>query len=180
VQVDMGFDPHAAVAARANGHPDCSVDAGIDKPGSGFAFQPAGCTPDVDCVGVRGLILAIDNIEPIADGATLFRCTVAIAPGAAPVRYPIGCFAALGSDADGAAVPLACVAGSVSVSRACPGDCDGDGQVTIDELLTGVNVILGTTGVVQCPSFDADFDDAVTVDELVTGVLDALNGCPGA
>jgi hypothetical protein len=59
----------------------------------------------------------------------------------------------------------------------CAGDCDGDGAVTIDELLRGVNIALGTVGVDECPSFDGNGDGTVTVDELLTAVNHALNGC---
>ena len=61
----------------------------------------------------------------------------------------------------------------------CIGDCYGDGAVTIDELVTGINIALGSAGVEQCPSFDANHDGFVTVDEMLQAVSVALNGCPG-
>lgn len=57
------------------------------------------------------------------------------------------------------------------------GDCDGDKQVTIDELLRGVNIALGNVPVDQCRALDANRDEQVTVEELVSGVNKALNGC---
>jgi hypothetical protein len=51
--------------------------------------------------------------------------------------------------------------------------------VTVDELLTAVNIALGTSPVEQCPAFDANGDGAVTVNEILAGVNNALNGCPG-
>jgi hypothetical protein len=67
-------------------------------------------------------------------------------------------------------------------TAACAGDCSSDGAVTVDELLTGVNMALGNTPVDLCMAFDTNFDHLVTVDELLTGVSNALNGCaqPGA
>ena len=62
---------------------------------------------------------------------------------------------------------------------ACVGDCNSDGSVTVDELVTGVNIALGTAGLDRCPAFDSSQDDDVTVDELVAGVKAALSGCPG-
>ena len=41
------------------------------------------------------------------------------------------------------------------------GDCNGDGRVTVDELVRGVNVVLGLLDVVICPSFDANSDGVV-------------------
>ena len=60
---------------------------------------------------------------------------------------------------------------------ACIGDCDGDGRVTVDELVKGVNIALATAGLELCPAFDADNSATVTVDELVKAVNNALNGC---
>jgi hypothetical protein len=60
---------------------------------------------------------------------------------------------------------------------ACVGDCDGSGAVTVDELITGVNVGLGNLTIDVCPAFDSGGDGTVTVDELLQGVNAALNGC---
>lgn len=57
----------------------------------------------------------------------------------------------------------------------CPGDCDGNGQVSVAELIVGVNLALG--GVADCAAFDVDSDASVTVSELVAAVGAALNGC---
>lgn len=59
----------------------------------------------------------------------------------------------------------------------CAGDCNQDGRVTVDELVRGVNIALGTIAVDRCPSMDSNVDHAVTVDELVRAVNNALNGC---
>jgi hypothetical protein len=59
----------------------------------------------------------------------------------------------------------------------CVGDCNTDGFVTVDELVNGVSIALGTLPPDECPAFDATGDEAVTVDELVAGVDAALNGC---
>ena len=49
--------------------------------------------------------------------------------------------------------------------------------MTVDELIKGVNIALGTTSVDTCPSFDANGDGAVTINELIAAVNHALNGC---
>jgi len=61
--------------------------------------------------------------------------------------------------------------------RPCVGDCDGDGQVTIDELIKGVNIALDKASLQTCPQFDVDHSGTVTVDELIIGVNNALLGC---
>jgi hypothetical protein len=59
----------------------------------------------------------------------------------------------------------------------CVGDCNGDGHVTVDEILTMVNIALGNAGASACPSGVAK--TPVTIDQILTAVNDALNGCSG-
>ncbi len=61
---------------------------------------------------------------------------------------------------------------------ACAGDCTGDGQVTVNEIITMVNIALGTGSIVECGTGDANHDNQVSVDEILTAVNAALNGCP--
>jgi hypothetical protein len=60
---------------------------------------------------------------------------------------------------------------------ACTGDCNGDGEVTIDELLTMVNAALEVVPASVCPAGDANGDGEVTIDEILGAVNNALNGC---
>jgi len=60
---------------------------------------------------------------------------------------------------------------------ACIGDCSTDGYVTIDELLTMVNVALGKASLLDCPGGEANADNHITVDEILRAVSNALNGC---
>jgi hypothetical protein len=59
----------------------------------------------------------------------------------------------------------------------CVGDCNGDGTVTLDDILTMVNIALGNTLVTTCEAGDANRDGEITVDEILTAVNNALNGC---
>jgi hypothetical protein len=63
---------------------------------------------------------------------------------------------------------------------ACPGDCDGDGQVAVNEAVRGVNIALGNAPVGDCEQFDADGDGSVTVNELIAAIGAVLGGCPDA
>ncbi len=62
-------------------------------------------------------------------------------------------------------------------AAACVGDCADDGVVTVDEIITGVNIALGTMSLTECPPFDVSADGVVTVDELILAVNSALEGC---
>jgi cysteine-rich repeat protein len=59
----------------------------------------------------------------------------------------------------------------------CVGDCDGNGSVVVNELITGINIALGTADVSDCPSFDVDNSGDVNVAELITAINNALTGC---
>lgn len=61
---------------------------------------------------------------------------------------------------------------------ACTGDCGGSGNVTIDELVLGVNLALGRDGPSECPAMDPNLSSTVEISELVDAVGHALYGCP--
>lgn len=63
------------------------------------------------------------------------------------------------------------------VGSSCVGDCGGDLQVTVDELVAMVNIALGNLGIAECRAGDASGDSAITVDEILTAVNNALTGC---
>lgn len=50
-------------------------------------------------------------------------------------------------------------------SAVCVGDCNTSGEVTVDELITGVNIVLGSVSPDRCEAFDSSADGVVTVDE---------------
>jgi len=64
-----------------------------------------------------------------------------------------------------------------TATPSCPGDCDGGGDVTVNELITGVNIALGNSGVSSCPAFDRNGDGMVSISELIDAVNAALMGC---
>jgi glucan 1,3-beta-glucosidase len=70
-----------------------------------------------------------------------------------------------------AAVRPACAA-------TCAGDCGGDGRVSVEEVVTAVNIGLGILGLDACRSADTDGDQRVEIAELVTAVGHGLRGCP--
>jgi hypothetical protein len=60
----------------------------------------------------------------------------------------------------------------------CVGDCNGGDTVTISELITCVNISLGTRPLSSCRACDGDGNGMVGVNELVRAVNNSLNGCP--
>jgi hypothetical protein len=59
----------------------------------------------------------------------------------------------------------------------CTGDCNLDGEVTVDELVIAVEITLSRLALDACPALDADQNTTVTIDEPVAAVTHALGGC---
>jgi len=58
----------------------------------------------------------------------------------------------------------------------CEGDCDGNRRVTVDELIEGVNIALGTAPLTDCLPFDCQSAPDVLVACVVQAVNAALDG----
>lgn len=65
----------------------------------------------------------------------------------------------------------------VTAPAQCAGDCHGDGEVTIDELLIMVNVALDSAPLAACEPGDTSGDGVITVNEIIAAVNKALGGC---
>ncbi len=67
--------------------------------------------------------------------------------------------------------------GASGAGAQCAGDCNGDGAVSIDELVTGVSISLDARKLTRCRLFDRDRNGRVSVDELISAVNTALVDC---
>lgn len=68
----------------------------------------------------------------------------------------------------------------IGMATACVGDCDGNGAVTIPELVRCVEGALEPASLARCRACDEDGDGMVAVAEVVRAVATALGGCPPA
>jgi hypothetical protein len=59
----------------------------------------------------------------------------------------------------------------------CRGDCGNDGAVSVDEIVTLVNIALGNVEIDSCEAGDLNGDGQITVEEILAAVADALGGC---
>lgn len=71
---------------------------------------------------------------------------------------------------------FAWTAPGVAAARSCIGDCDGDGTITVDEIVILVNIAIGNAPVQACPGIG----ETVEIDTIVAAVGDALQGCDAA
>ena len=60
----------------------------------------------------------------------------------------------------------------------CTGDCDRNRVVSVNELIAGVSIALGSLPLSSCPVFDCTGGGQVEVACLVAAVNNALDGCP--
>lgn len=59
----------------------------------------------------------------------------------------------------------------------CTADCNGDGRITINEIVLAVNIALDRADLSACPAADGDGDGRVSINDLVRAVTGSLDGC---
>jgi Concanavalin A-like lectin/glucanases superfamily len=65
----------------------------------------------------------------------------------------------------------------VQLTPCSVGDCDGGGDVAVSELITMVNIALGSADPGACAQGDSNGDGRITIDEIVAAVNQAVKGC---
>ncbi|HVO22295.1 MAG TPA: CSLREA domain-containing protein [Candidatus Margulisiibacteriota bacterium] len=197
-QNDITFDSfNIPVAATDNGTPDCTKNPDLADKDPGFSFLLGSqCTAAV-CTMRAFLLQLAPPISPIADGSLLYSCRVNISPEATPGEYPLTVTRVRLSNPLGANVPGGGFDGKVVVvprptetptatpsqtatPTACVGDCDHSNDVTIEEVVTMVNIALGEALPSACQAGDVDGDGTITVNEIIMAVDNALHGCRSA
>lgn len=92
-----------------------------------------------------------------------------MSPFANPSYASFVCFLAL----------ICLLAGPTAASASfCSGDCDGNGEVTIDEVLRAMRVALGAEDLASCRPVERNDDGEVSVEEVIFALQMALQGCP--
>lgn len=155
------------------------------QPGVNVLTVTATDTVGKTAVGTLTVTLAVStpthtptqNTTPIPTGSN--TPTASATPTQTPTRTPT--FTAGTSTATATSTPTPTKSATITAtpSLACVGDCNGNGSVTVDEVLTLVNIALGNTPVTSCRAGDANHDNEITVDEILAAVNHALNGCGG-
>lgn len=117
-----------------------------------IAAKPSG--ERLGASGGSGLVLPAPTATPTATRTPTATPTATRTPTKTPTRTP--------------------TATATPTPTPVQGDCDGSGDVTVDELIRGVNIALGSLPVERCPSLDRNLDGIVTVDEVLRAVNLAL------
>ena len=175
----------AQVAGASN---DISFDPNVFSV-SGCAINPligAGTAPDkqlaMTVLGAGAERVGVFGVNLIPNGL-LYSCTLAIGAGAGAGSYALGSVPGA-SDPDGTDItPVSGAPGAVTVTT-CTGDCNGNGLVSIGEVVKCVNMFLGqplcnpTNPTLGCPVADANLNGSVSIGEVIQCVNRFLNGCP--
>ena len=64
------------------------------------------------------------------------------------------------------------------VPGSCVGDCGNAGTVSVSNIITLVNILLGNGALSSCADGDANHNGVIEVSEIITAVNNLLNGCP--
>jgi hypothetical protein len=117
-------------------------------------------TPIPGAMGVDGkvVVVPLPTATPTASATSTPTASATMPPTGTPSATP---------SATPTRTPVACV-----------GDCNQSEEVTINEVVTMVDIALGTSPVSDCPAGDSNGDDKITVNEIVTAVNNALMACP--
>jgi hypothetical protein len=132
----------------------------------------------------RGAVYRLDIPNPVTvanpDAVLNPTRVVPAIPGASPTPTPDGTTTTptVSPTSGGGDTPTPTFTPTPEASE-CVGDCNGNGQVAINELIQGVNIALGRAEVDQCRSLDRNMDDNVAINELIAAVNNALKGCAG-
>jgi len=59
----------------------------------------------------------------------------------------------------------------------CPGDCDGNGEVQVHEIVALSSIASGTGDLSSCRDGDRDDNGHISIDELISSVTSAYRGC---
>ena len=122
---------------------------------------PPGCTPHS-----RSTATPTATVTPPATSTATPSATASVTPPFSPSLTPTQTPLPSATPASPSPTPLSCV-----------GDCDGSGEVTVDEVVRLVAIALEVLPLERCPVGDRDGNGRITIDEIVAAVTHLLAGC---
>ena len=170
------------IAGSCSSTPACSSDATFGTCQGGVNTDLCcdvtyNCSGGVPCVGTQKLCLGGADIGLACFSDDQCPASVCRATGTVCSGGDFGSFPCVDdndcTNLDGSAGGIC-----VGVATSCVGDCDGSGDVAVNELITMVNIALGSAQLSACPIGDADGSGDISVNEIIQAVNFALSGCP--
>ena len=150
------------------------VTATIDLPAqsSGLAITPDGRSLYVNIC--PHLVIVDTATDTIAKTLFIDGCTPPMAIAAVPNLPPLTPYPTV---TPSPTRPATVSPTTTPTAPACGGDCNGDGAVTIDEMIAIANIALGSATLSACAAADDNRDGRVTIDEIVQALNNVLNDC---
>lgn len=130
---------------------------------------------------VREIVIRVG--APLLATATITRMptptiTPSLAPSATITRAPTATSTPPVIRTATVTVPPGSTATATPTRPICPGDCNRDHVVLVNEVTRMVNIAFETVPVTECPAGDVDGDGRIVVPEMLQAVGTLLNGCP--
>jgi hypothetical protein len=161
-----------------------SATGGIYALGGTIGQADAGHVAGGSVVVNGGFWKPVEAMSPTATATSTMLPTLSAIPTATGTAVPSTTATTLPATPTATPTPTptptataATTATATATPKPCVGDCDRNRQVTVDKILTMVNIALGNADVGTCSAADGNHDGEVTVDEILTAVNNALNGC---
>lgn len=164
---NIGFDPTLFTPSGCRVRPALAAD--------GNTLISSSIQPGTEQVELSGASTAVPD-------GTLYVCEFSVAAAARVGTYPLA-NAAAAVDAFGSAMTdVTGAPGQITVTT-CTADCNGDGHVTIGEVVNCVNLFLGqplcnlNMPELSCPVADANLDGIVSIGEVTACINAFLGAC---
>jgi hypothetical protein len=168
---DLSFNPQVLSIDPA----ECQVN-----PATGGTLVASVLQSGANSQTLRLFVAASDPPAPIPDGP-LYSCPVVIAPSALPGTYALTNSTTIAFDLSSSMLSHVVGAnGAVTVSLVfptCSGDCVGNHNVTVPQIILLVNIVLGTAQLSACPhGIPGGIQPNITL--ILQAVNNALAACP--
>jgi YD repeat-containing protein len=160
--------PTATETATPTPMPTVVLSSDIGSGDTEIAVDDISLFPDMGTIRIDQELMTYNGKESIAGDAAE---SLGVATGPQPGRLLNVQRGAAGT------TPTTHEAGATVALVVCTGDCDVQGSVTVNQLITMVTIALGNTPVTACDAGHAIQDGQITVDEILTAVNNALNRC---
>lgn len=155
--LSTGADWFGVVFRTTDNNTATSIDNLGDQPGHGGDVEP------LPNAFLPRLVIELDDPPPTA--------TLPIPPSPTPSPTATATVTPTFSEPPTPTVPI---------PASCPGDCNGDQLVTVDEVIQLVRIALELAEATLCLAGDRDQDATVTIDEILQAVTALLSGCSDA
>lgn len=188
------YDVYTGTVNGRSGGTDCHDGAGMIMEQPAFSSDrliPAATSAGVDdgidpatCFGsVDVLVASSQDIRGLSrpqnsgyDRGAFELSSISISPTPGPTRT--GTRSRPTRTMSNTRTPTASVGPTATpCTDSCPGDCNANGFVAINEVILGVDIALGSAEVEACPQVDRDCDEVAAVNEIIAAIDAALEGC---